>query len=110
MRRWSAPVDEDGVERPIEIAPVGDPDRFDRGDRVEHLARPDRQPGGAQGTGEMHQIGDEPPVLPRASCPRAIPSRRLHHSVISAATTRCTRSLRRLTFPDASSTTSPTLS
>jgi len=33
---------EDGVERPVEIATVGDPDGLDRGDRVEHLARPDR--------------------------------------------------------------------
>ncbi len=56
------PVDEDGMQCPVEVAPVGDADRLDRGDGVEHLARPDRQPRRPQGAGEMHQIGDQPPV------------------------------------------------
>ena len=55
------PVDEDRVQCPIEVAPVGDADRPDRIDRVDDLAGPDRQPGRAQGAREMHQIGDEPP-------------------------------------------------
>ncbi len=56
-------VDEDGVQCAVEIAPIGDADRLDGGDRVEHLARPDWHAGGAQGAREMHQIGDQPPVM-----------------------------------------------
>ena len=56
------PVDQDGVQRPVEVAPVGDADRLHRGDRVDDLARPHRQPRRPQRAGEMHQIGEEPPV------------------------------------------------
>ena len=56
------PVDKDRVQCPVEIGAIGDADRSDRLDRVDHLARPDRQPGGAQRAREMHQIGDEAAV------------------------------------------------
>ena len=57
------PIDEHGVEGPVEIPPIGDADRPDRGHRVDDLARPDRQPRRAQSTREVHQIGEQPAVL-----------------------------------------------
>ena len=56
------PVDEDRMQCPIEVAPVGDPDRLDRLDRVDDLAGADRQTGRAQGAREMHQIGEQRPA------------------------------------------------
>ncbi len=58
-------VDEDGVQRPVEILPVGDPDRLHRLDRGEQLAGADRQPGGAQRAREIHQIGKKMPLSAR---------------------------------------------
>src|SRR5262249_46661286 len=59
------PVDEYRMQGPVEIAPVGDADAADRFDRGDDLAGPDRQPGGAQGAAEMHQISDERPAFLR---------------------------------------------
>ncbi len=56
------PVDEDRVQCPIEVAPVGDPDRLDRLDRVDDFAGADRQTGRAQGARKMHQIGEQRPA------------------------------------------------
>ncbi len=54
-----APVDEDGVERPVEVVAALDADGLDRLDRGEDLARADGKAGAAQRAREMHQIGDE---------------------------------------------------
>ena len=52
------PIDEDRVQCPVKIPAIGYPDGRDRGNRVDDLARPDRQPGRAQSAREMHQIGE----------------------------------------------------
>ena len=70
------PVDEHRVQGPVEIGAVGDADRPHRGDRIDDLARPDRQPRGAQGPREMHQVGDQPAVVFVASAGRPSPSQR----------------------------------
>jgi len=62
------PVDQHRVQCPVEIAPVGDANRLDRGDRVEHLARPHRQPRRPERAGEMHQVGEQSPVGLRSRC------------------------------------------
>src|SRR5262249_28889698 len=56
------PVDKDRVQRPVEVAAIGDADHAHRGDRVDDLAGSHRQPGGAQRTRKMHQIGDKAAV------------------------------------------------
>ncbi len=43
-----APVDEHRVQGPVEVGAAAEPDRLDRADRIEHLARADRHAGGAQ--------------------------------------------------------------
>ena len=55
-----APVDEHRVQRPVEVGPAADPDRLDRPDRIQHLARPHGQPGRPQHAREMHDVGREP--------------------------------------------------
>ena len=58
-----APVDEDGVKRPVEVAAVADADGLDRFQRLQHLARPDRHAGDAQAAGEMHDVGRQPAAV-----------------------------------------------
>ncbi len=58
-----APVHEDGMERPVEVAAVADADGLDRFQRLQHLARPDRHAGDAQAAGEMHDVGRQPAAI-----------------------------------------------
>jgi hypothetical protein len=51
------------VQRPVEIPPVGNSDHPDRSDRIDDFAGANRQPGGAQGAREVHQIGDKTAVV-----------------------------------------------
>ncbi len=56
------PVDEHRMQCPVEVAPVGNPDRPHRIDRIDDLTRPNRQPRRAQSARKMHQIGEQPPA------------------------------------------------
>ena len=54
-----APLDEDGVERPVEVAAAGGIDRLDGAHRRDGLARPRRQAGAAQAPHEVHDVVGE---------------------------------------------------
>jgi hypothetical protein len=54
-----AAVDEDGEECPVEIGAAFDPDGTHCLDRGEHFAGPDRQPRGAQGAAEIHDVREK---------------------------------------------------
>ena len=61
--RCSGPADEAGLQRVVEVAPVGEARRLDRADRVEHPAGADRQPRLAQRAGEVGDVARELAVL-----------------------------------------------
>ena len=54
-----APLDEDGMERPVEVAAAGGIDRLDGAHRLDGLARPRRQAGAAQAAHEVHDVVGE---------------------------------------------------
>ena len=54
-----APVHEHRVQRPVEILAAPEAHRLDRPQRLQHPPRPDRQPGRAQGAGEVHHVAGE---------------------------------------------------
>ena len=56
-------ADEAGLQREVEVAPVGEARRLDRADRVEHPPGADRQPGLAQRPGEVGDVRGELAVL-----------------------------------------------
>ena len=47
------------VQRPVKIVPRADAGRFDRRQRVEHRTGTDRNPGRAQGAGEVNDVFGE---------------------------------------------------
>jgi len=55
-----APVDEDRVQRPVKIRPVGNPDFPHRQYRIENFPRAKRQSRTAQHPTEMHDVGRQP--------------------------------------------------
>ncbi len=60
-----AAIDEDRMQRPVEIAAAFDPGGAHGFDRGQHLARPDRQPRRAQRAREIHDVFQEPPAAVR---------------------------------------------
>ena len=54
-----APLDEDGVERPVEIAAARGIDRLDGAHRLDRLAGPRRQARAAQAAHEVHDVVGE---------------------------------------------------
>ena len=53
-------VDEDRMQRPVEIVAALDAHGLHRPQRLDHPARPDGQPRGPQGAGEEHEVLEEP--------------------------------------------------
>src|SRR3984957_17015432 len=49
-------LDEDRVQRGVEVRPIPDARRLDRGKRIEPRARPERNPGVAQGAREVGDV------------------------------------------------------
>ncbi|EEX14480.1 hypothetical protein CSE45_1476 [Citreicella sp. SE45] len=56
-------VHETGVQRPVEVHPVGEPRRRHRADGVDHPARAHGQPGPPQRPGEVDDVLREPRVV-----------------------------------------------
>ena len=54
-----APVHEHGVQRPVEILAPLEADGLQRAKRLDHAARADRQAGGAERAGEVHDVAGE---------------------------------------------------
>jgi hypothetical protein len=49
-------LDEDGVQRGVEVLFIPDARRADRGQRIKHRARPEGDPGLTQGAGEVDDV------------------------------------------------------
>src|SRR5262249_50426962 len=54
-----APIHKNRMQRPVEVVALLEPRRLDRLDGTQHLAWPDTQAGGAQGSREVGDVGRE---------------------------------------------------
>ncbi len=76
QQRVLVPLHEHRVQRPVEVLAGADAGRFDRRERIEHRARPDRNAGRAQRAGEIDDVLGEAAalsVLPSPTPPPAAP-------------------------------------